>query len=425
LRIEKIVYPGRRLAHDEGKVVFTDRGLPGETVEVEILKDKKTFAEGRTLRIVERSPARVEPRCGHYLACSPYQDMDYGAQLAVKKAQVEEILGRELKFDPGPLMITPSPEIWGYRNRIRLRVLWKDGKANAYYHEPGEETAFLPVDRCYLVSDRVNDLLAELVDFLNGQEWEAVSGLEIRESRSRGRLMAVFHLESVSRIEEMAGKLSDLHHRFPLSGIVGIVQDGNRIREETLGGVPRLEESVGGVGYRIGPRSFFQSNVGILEKVFEDMKEAARGQAGAGVADLYSGLGTFGFLLAGEAREVFGVEPDPANLSFLKKNMRLNKAGNFTVCEGTSEEWLPSLLERGIGIVILDPPRKGVDPGMLRELAGSEVPLVLYLSCNPATLVRDLKILVPAYEIRELKIYDFFPHTPHIETLAVLGRGRG
>ena len=422
LKIEKIVYPGRRLALDQGKVVFADRGLPGETVELEVLKDRKTFAEARTVRIVTSSPARVEPRCGHFLACSPYQDMDYGAQLAVKKAQVEEIIGRELKLKPDGLSVIPSPEVWGYRNRIRLRVLWEDGKARTFYHEPGEETAFLPVDRCYLVSDRVNDLLAELVAFLGREEWEAVSGLEIRESRSRARSLVIFHLESASRVEEMAGKLSDLHHRFPLSGIVALVKDGDRIREETLGGVARVEETVHGIVYRIGARSFFQANASILEKVFEDMKEAVREVPEPTIVDLYTGLGTFGIFLAAGAREVFGVEPEPANIRYLKRNIELNKAGNFAICEGTSEQWLPQLLEREIGVVILDPPRKGADPGMLADLAASDVPLVLYLSCNPTTLARDLKILLPAYEIRGMKIYDFFPHTPHIETLVVLGR---
>jgi 23S rRNA (uracil1939-C5)-methyltransferase len=420
LKIEKIVYPGRRLALNQGKVVFTDRGLPGETVEIEIVRDRKTFAEGRTKSILERSAARVEPRCGHFLACSPYQDMDYNAQLAAKKAQVEEIVNRELRVRFDALTMTPSPEIWGYRNRIRLRILWEDGKARAFYHEPGEETAFLPVDRCYLVSDRTNDLVTELLGFINQEEWEAVSGLEVRESRSRGRLLAVFHLESAARVEEMAGKMAELHHRFPLSGIVGLVREGQGVREETLGGVARLEEEIRGTRYRIGARSFFQVNVGILEKVFDDLKEAVRDLSGAGIADLYCGLGTFGLFLAGDAREVFGVEPDPANISFLKKNMTLNRAGNFTVCEGTSEEWLPSVLERDIGVVILDPPRKGVDSRMLQELAASSVALVLYLSCNPTTLARDLKTLLTAYELRDLKIYDFFPHTPHIETLAVL-----
>lgn len=422
LKVEKIVYPGRSLALDQGKVVFTDRGLPGETVDVEVLRDRKSFAEGRTVAIVERSPARVEPRCGHYLACSPYQDMSYEAQLEVKRAQVEEILGRELKMKLDGLAVTPSPEIWGYRNRIRLRILWENGRARAFYHEPGEEMAFLPVERCYLVSDAVNDLLAELVAFLGREEWEAVSGLEIRESRSRQRSLIVFHLEMPSRIEEMASKLAGLHNRFPLSGIVALVRDGSREHEEVLGGVPRLEESVSGVTYRIGARSFFQVNIGILEKVFDDMGAAVPDGGETAIADLYCGIGTFGIFLAGRAREVFGVEPEPVNIRYLKKNIELNRAGNFAVCEGTSEEWLPELLERDIGAVILDPPRKGADAGMLADLAASEVPLVLYLSCNPTTLARDLKVLLPACKIQDLKVYDFFPHTPHIETLAVLGR---
>ena len=123
IRIEKIVYPGRRLGLLEGKVVFTDRGLPGETVEVELFKDRRSYAEARTLRIVEPSPARVEPRCAHFLACSPYQDMDYGLEVEIKRTQVAEILSRELKRPFANLTLTPSPEVWGYRNKIGLRVL--------------------------------------------------------------------------------------------------------------------------------------------------------------------------------------------------------------------------------------------------------------------------------------------------------------
>jgi 23S rRNA (uracil1939-C5)-methyltransferase len=250
-----------------------------------------------------------------------------------------------------------------------------------------------------------------------------VRGLEIRESRARARSLVVFHLETAARIEEMAAKLAGLHHRFPLSGLVGLVSDGKRVHEETMGGVSRIEEAIGGIVYRIGARSFFQVNIGILEKVFADMKRAMSELADPVVIDLYTGLGTFGIFLAkGGAREVFGVEPDPANLRYLKKNIEFNKAGNFAVCEGTSEHWLPSLLERDVGAVVLDPPRRGADAGLLADLAASEVPLVLYLSCNPTTLARDLKILLTSYEIRDLRVYDFFPHTPHIETLAVLKR---
>jgi 23S rRNA (uracil1939-C5)-methyltransferase len=124
--------------------------------------------------------------------------------------------------------------------------------------------------------------------------------------------------------------------------------------------------------------------------------------------------------LARRAREVFGVEPEAGNIAFLKKNLELNGIGNFAVCEGTAEDWLPEVLEREPAVVILDPPRRGVAPEIVRRLVEDPAPRLLYLSCNPTTLARDLKGLVEAYDIASVRAYDFFPHTPHIETLTVL-----
>jgi 23S rRNA (uracil1939-C5)-methyltransferase len=124
--------------------------------------------------------------------------------------------------------------------------------------------------------------------------------------------------------------------------------------------------------------------------------------------------------LAKRAREVFGVEPYADNIAYLKKNLALSGIGNFAVCEGTAEEWLPEILEREPAVVVIDPPRRGVDPAIVRGLVEEPVPRLLYLSCNPTTLARDLKGLLGAYDIADVRVYDFFPHTPHIETLAVL-----
>jgi tRNA/tmRNA/rRNA uracil-C5-methylase (TrmA/RlmC/RlmD family) len=140
------------------------------------------------------------------------------------------------------------------------------------------------------------------------------------------------------------------------------------------------------------------------------------------IADLYCGLGTFGMSLARRAREVFGVEPDADNIAFLKKNLERNGIGNFAVCEGTAEEWLPEILERAPALVIIDPPRRGVSQGLVRRLVDDPVPRLLYLSCNPTTLARDLEGFVEGYDLAAVRAYDFFPHTPHIETLAVLER---
>jgi len=422
IEIQKIVYPGRRLGLAEGKVVFTDRGLPGEAVEVEVFKDRRSYAEARTVRIVEPSPSRVEPRCAHYLACSPYQDMDYALELEVKRAQVAEIMSRELKRPFENLSVTPSPEIWGYRNRIRLGVLREGGAARFVYNEPGERASFVAVDRCHLVPDRVNDLLARILEIIEGGPFASVEGVEVRTSRSSGESLIVCDLAAGAEAAGLGEALAGIKKEFVLAGAVASIYDGKKFRDERLFGRDFIEESVRGLTFRIGARSFFQANIGILERVFDDIAAAVAPQAEAVVADLYCGLGTFGIFLAKKAREVFGVESEAGNIAFLKKNLALNRVGNFAVCEGTSEDWLPEILERTPGVVILDPPRKGVDPGIVRGLVEDPVPLLLYLSCNPTTLARDLKGLLEAYAVADLRVYDFFPHTPHIETLAILER---
>ncbi|HDT14345.1 MAG TPA: 23S rRNA (uracil(1939)-C(5))-methyltransferase RlmD [Candidatus Aminicenantes bacterium] len=422
IRIEKIVYPGRRLGLQGGKVVFTDRGLAGETVEVEVTKERRSYAEARTTAILEPSPDRVEPRCAHYLACSPYQDMDYRVEVETKRTQVEEILTRALKRPFGKLPITPSPEVWGYRNKIALRVAREDGRAELVYHERGQQASYVAVDTCFLVPDRVNDILARVREAVATAPLTTVEGLEVRTSRSSGESIVLCELGAESEIKAVATALKDLAGECRLVGAVASVYDGKHVRGERLFGRDFVEERAGGLTFRIGAWSFFQINTAILERVLKDVAEAAGQTADMIVADLYCGLGTFGLFLAKRSREVFGVEPDPENVEFLKKNLELNGVGNFAVCEGTAEEWLPEVLERSPAVIVIDPPRRGIDPSIVRGLVEAPVPRLLYLSCNPTTLARDLGGLAAAYEIADVRVYDFFPHTPHIETLAVLAK---
>ena len=245
IRIEKIVYPGRRMGLMEGKVVFTDRGLPGETVEVEIFKDRRSYAEARTVRIVEPSRARVEPRCAHYQACSPYQDMDYGLEIDVKRTQVMEILTRELKRPVKHFEMTPSPQVWGYRNKIGLRVLREDGLAKFVYHEPGEQESFVPVDRCYLAADRVNDLMTGLLRKINEVPLPTVEGVEIRTSASSGESLVLCHLDSETGTAAVAAAFGGLKREFGLVGAIASIFDGKHFRDEKLFGRDFIEERTG------------------------------------------------------------------------------------------------------------------------------------------------------------------------------------
>ena len=428
VRVEKVVYPGRRLARREGKVVFTDSGLPGETVEVEVVRERSSYTEARTVRVVEPSPSRVEPRCGHYLVCSSYQEMDYGLQLELKRAQLEEVLSRELERPPEEVEVVPSPETWGYRNRISLRLV-RPGRGRPFfaYNEPGEQASFTAVEACALVPDRVNELAAECLTSAVDRDWRSLRGLELRLGRTAGRALVALKVAGRGDLDDMARVFSGLGFKGRVSGAVALVERGGSVQEVTLAGEACLEERVGGVRLRYGARSFFQVNAGILERVIADMRTLVEPLGGAFVVDLYCGIGTFGLALAGAAEEVAGVESEPASVTFLRKNIELNRTANFRAAAGRSEEKLPVLLARRPDVVVLDPPRRGVAPEITEALRKTPVPLLLYLSCNPATLARDLKALPPAYELRSLTMYDFFPQTPHIESLAVLeatGGGR-
>jgi 23S rRNA (uracil1939-C5)-methyltransferase len=194
---------------------------------------------------------------------------------------------------------------------------------------------------------------------------------------------------------------------------------------EALAGAAELEERIGGSVFRFGPASFFQVNTRLVEPVADFMRASLAGLEAPAVADLYCGVGTFGLLLAGMAREVIGVESDAANVAFLRKNIGLNRAASFVVGAGRSEDWTGRVLDRGVDAVILDPPRKGVDATILSALVKRPVARVIYLSCNPATLARDLKTLLGVYRLADVRVFDVFPQTPHIETCVVLMKGVG
>jgi 23S rRNA (uracil1939-C5)-methyltransferase len=181
-----------------------------------------------------------------------------------------------------------------------------------------------------------------------------------------------------------------------------------------------IEETISGKTFRIGPESFFQINVPMLEEALKEMQKSTNQNKKEIIADLYCGIGTFGICLSQYAKKVIGIESALGNISFLKSNLKLNKIKNFRLYEGSCEKLFPSLMTSGIDTLILDPPRKGLDGLLCKNILSSSIKKIIYLSCNPSTLSRDIKILSPQYNIKSIRMFDFFPHTPHIETLAIL-----
>jgi len=423
VKVEKIVYPGRRLARSGGQTYFTDEGLPGETVEIKPGAEHKTYVEAKTTAVIHPSAERLEPRCGHYLACSSLQPLPYPRQLETKAAQLAEILAPV----PGGggaargIEVAPSPDVWRYRTRLRLSLVRGDGgRVVPAYHLPEEREKFVPVEDCHLASETANGLIRDVAGLMTKVGGTKLREVEVRESRADGEILLSLYWASRPESADLDPLISGVLPRHPVAGVASFFRERGALREKLEWGKPTIQEKIGDTAYEVGPSAFFQVNASILPAVVAAMREAGGLTGGETVADVYGGLGTFGLALAGEAQKVLVVESEPANIRLLGENIARNKARNVTICEGTGGEWMPWVLDRSPDVVILDPPRKGIDREVIAALRTRPAAKVLYLSCNPTTLARDLGALAGAYSIASVRGFDFFPHTPHIETLAVL-----
>lgn len=417
--IEKIVYPGKSLAYADNKVLFTDEGLPGETVEVKILRQKKNYGEGTTIEVIEPSPQRAKPQCSHYKTCAPYQYIKYSSQLEIKKKQLQEMFTHQLAIDLPSLALCPSSKIWGYRNKIDVPILWEKGTPHWAYHIPENPGAFIPVSHCALIPSLMNKLLDKLMRIIKDVKLIMIREIVVRYTVSHNEMLLVLYTDARSNSDILHHAFTSLTSAFPLKGIVVI---NHKNEELVLLGEDAIQETIGPVTFSIGPGSFFQINDDALKKVLSDMHHALSLTGRETVADAYCGVGTFGISLAGAARQVIGIESDTENIRFLKKNIEANTVNNFVMVKEPAEKWITRKALPAPDILMVDPPRKGLSDRVCRGILDKKPERLCYLSCNPATLMRDLKILQEGYAVRQVFAYDFFPHTPHIETMAILER---
>jgi len=417
--IEKIVYPGKSLARANGKVIFTDQGLPGETVEIAIVKDTKGYTQAKTIKIITPSPNRQEPRCNHYQVCSPYQPIEYPQQIEIKKQQLQEIISRQLKIDFPSLNFRKSPQIWGYRNKIKVKIIRIKTLPHLAYNLPETDDQFIPVDQCLLSPEQTNLFMSEFIKKLRQKDFPAVNQLTIKENKENKLLIYISHDGSLN-IGNFSLALESLIKQFNPEGVV-LINEVTYARV-VIHGNNFLKETIDHKQFLIGSNSFFQINTSILELLVKDLRDNLILNENTILADLYCGVGTFGILLAEQIKQVIGVEIEQESFLFLEKNIKLNNLNNFDLRLCDCNDTLESLLKKDIDIVIIDPPRKGAGKEVCNKLVKSEVDTIIYISCDPATLTRDLKILSSGYDIKNIYGYDFFPQTPHIETMVVLNK---
>jgi len=403
LEIEKLVYGGDGLARlpadEKGRrmaalIPFT---LPGEQMDAEIVSRKGGLARGEALAWARRSPQRVEPCCPYFGACGGchLQHGSYELQVAAKRDILRETFSRAGLVDL-PEIETVTGEPWAYRNRIRLQARnspeWRLGYLERRSHK------FLPVDECPIAAPLLQRAIRALqLPQVAAHAPAALAELEIFCNHDQSQLLFIASPESaqsVARWQEAC--------REHLPELIAW----------------QLMYRVAGEDFRVSAGSFFQTNLSLLDVLAERVTRAIPDETLSGVLDLYAGVGLFSKLLAKRGAKVTAVESSPASAADLKENLRalpLSNAVNMA-----AEKFLAKRPLRPSAVVV-DPPRAGLGAEVTRQLAQIAVPVLAYLSCDPATMARDLKaLLVSGYKIERLEMIDMFPQTFHIETLAVL-----
>jgi 23S rRNA (uracil1939-C5)-methyltransferase len=408
LQLTDLAHGGEALGRLDGRVVFVPYGLPGETVKVELVEERRDFARGNLLEVLSPAPSRVEPPCRYYGECGgcSLQHADYQAQLEFKRQVVVEQLGRIGHFEQAAALVRPTIGMispWEYRNHARFTVGRRQGEL--CFTRRGTRR-LMRIERCLLMQPAINAAVEQIQDRLVGFRGHQVA---LRHGANSGDLLVNPALEQVPELPSGQTALEEqlFDQRFRVAAPAFFQVNTRRERRPLPAGLrpppwPMPDDGL--------------SMAEILALVVYD-RLAPRGDEL--LLDLYCGVGTFAILLARAVRAAIGIEESSAAV----KDARENASGlsNVSFIAGKSEQLLPSLPERP-DAVVMDPARVGCQPEVLEALAGREIPRLVYVSCDPATLARDLAILVErGFRLEDVQPVDMFPQTYHIECVASLG----
>jgi len=421
LKIEKLVYGGDGLGHSEGNTVFVPFVLPGEEVSFRPIERKKKFVRGALTHVVTPAVERVQPVCPHFTVCGGchYQHIPYAAQLTHKTQILRETLARLGRVQwEGEIHTHASPPL-GYRNRAQWKVRWTiEGGAprGIVGYNRGGSAAILPVEQCPILSPALHAALLGLRDAVSGGALPAT----LREVEAFGDARSLLLNASFTEFEGNGRKLFD-RLREAVPAAASILLHHTQKDSFQLDGPGFLHYSASGNSYRVGHLSFFQTNRFLVEEM---LAQALAGEAGEVVLDLFAGVGLFSIPLAKHFSRTVAVEANEAAVRDLTVNAEAAGARIVTITAETAN-YLAGCKESP-DLVVLDPPRAGLGSEAIASLRRIAPRRITYVSCDPATLARDLGALLEkstpgkSYRIRALRLLDMFPQTFHIETLAQL-----
>ncbi|MBM4287746.1 MAG: 23S rRNA (uracil(1939)-C(5))-methyltransferase RlmD [Deltaproteobacteria bacterium] len=459
LDIDKLAFGGKALGRINGLVVFVAGALPGQRLRVRLTRKKAHFAEAGVIELLEQSPAYTPPRCRHFGLCGgcPWQNLAYEAQLHWKRQHVQECLEHLAGLRPEDIRPTcASPEQFYYRNKMEFTFAprpWLPAEELAAgknpheaggalgLHAPGSFQRVFDLTECHLQSSQTGDLVTAVRDRVRASglpvyDTRRHTGfwrfLVLREGKNTGQTLA--HLITTDQGDPKAVNAlgAYLRERFPV--ITTLVHSVNAKKaqvaqgqgERALWGPGFIEERLAGRRFRISAGSFFQTNTRAAEALYDAVIRLAELTGGETVWDLYCGAGSIALCLADRARRVVGFELLEAAIQDAYANSRLNGVDNCQFLAGDLKDCLREAItsshHRPPDVVITDPPRAGMHPQVIKALLEIAPRRIIAVSCNPATLARDLALLQERYDIAAVEPFDLFPHTAHIECVVRLER---
>ncbi len=449
LEIIDLAFGGKGLAKPEGFPVFIDRCVPGDRVFAKITKKKKSWAEAKLIRIIDNSPLRRQGRCRYCNFCGgcKWQQIDYELQLEYKKNHVVDSLAHIGRLKHVPVRdVTGSDRIFGYRNKMEFscssrRWLLPEELENENIrkdfgiglHVPGTFDKVIDIKECHIMPSLGNMILEDVRNFIRKSGLPAYDlkthegfwrFLMLRHSAAHDMWMVniVTKYRHDDEVEELAGMLGAKYPQ--IESVMNNITDaksGVSIGQEEicLYGKDHIREKLGNFVFKISANSFFQTNTGACEKLYAKVAEYADLTGREVVADLYSGTGTIPIWLSDSAAMIYGIEIVESAVEDARQNAALNSIENCRFILGDMKDVLPALEYRP-DVMIIDPPRVGMHKDVVAQVISMRPDKIVYVSCNPATLARDLEMLSQVYRIREVQPVDMFPHTYHIESVALL-----
>ncbi|PKR84020.1 23S rRNA (uracil(1939)-C(5))-methyltransferase RlmD [Heyndrickxia camelliae] len=438
---EDLTHEGNGVAKVDGYPLFVPNGLPGEKAKIKVIKLNKGYGFGRLIELYEKSPDRVEPNCPIYKECGgcQLQHLSYPGQLRAKHNQVQEVLTRIGKIENAivhPVLGMEDP--WRYRNKAQVPVGEREGGLIAGFYQKRSHD-IIDMEACLIQQEKNDEVVQSIkricekhgVRAYNEQTHKGtLRHIMARSGMKTGEIMVVL----ITRNTDLPNKnqiIQDIIQSNP--DIKSIVQNINTKKtnvifgDETkvLWGNEFIYDYIGNIRFAISARSFYQVNPEQTKVLYDQALKYAGLSGKETVIDAYCGIGTISLFLAQQAKKVYGVEIVPEAIEDAKRNAKLNEIENVEFAVGEAETVIPKWYEDGVkaDVLVVDPPRKGCDETLLQTIIEMKPKKVVYVSCNPATLARDLRILEDGgFKTAEVQPVDMFPQTMHVETVVLMSR---